>query len=58
MIYIVHFADGKTAQIHASSELQARRVATMQFRGRLIVSIAPAGLLDIGFRRPPVSSQK
>jgi hypothetical protein len=53
MIYIVHFADGRTAQVHAMNQLQGRRIAIEQFRGRIVAAITQAGLLDISFRRPP-----
>ena len=53
MIYVVHFADGKTAQVHATNQLQARRIAIEQFRGRIVAAITHAGLLDMGYRRPP-----
>ena len=58
MIYVVHFTDGKTAQVHAVNQLQARRIAIEQFRGRIVAAITQAGLLDISFRRPPAQIGK
>jgi hypothetical protein len=58
MIYVVHFSDGKTAQVHAANELQARRIVLAQFRGRIVAAITRGGLLDLSFRRPPVEAWK
>ena len=58
MVYVVHFVDGKTAQVHATNQLQARRIAIEQFRGRIVAAITQAGLSDISFRRPPAQIQK
>jgi hypothetical protein len=58
MIYVIHLSDGRTAQVHAANELQAKRLAIAQFRGRLIEAVTPAGLLDLTFRRPPAEIGK
>ncbi len=58
MVYIVHFDDGKTAQVNATNQFQARRIAIEQFRGRLVAAITQAGLLDLTFRQPPVEMAK
>ena len=58
MIFIVHFSDGKAAQVHAANQLQARRITVAQFHGQFVVAINPAGLLDLAFRSPPVERDK
>ena len=52
MVYEVEFADGSTAQVNASTDYGARRLAVAKFRDKLVVSVRKAGLLGM-MQRPP-----
>lgn len=55
MIFEVHFADGTKAQISATTGYMAQRLASAQFKGKLIIAIRKAGLMGLAQRpQPPV----
>jgi len=58
MIYEVRFDDGSVAQINASSDVTARRLAVEKFKEKLVVSVKRAGLLGMANRRPPLEVPK
>ena len=51
MVYEVEFADGTTAQVNASTDYGARRLAVAKFHDKLVVSVRKAGLLGM-LQRP------
>lgn len=53
MIYEVEFNDGTTAQINASGDYAAMRLAVAKFKDKLVVSVRKAGLMGMAQRRPP-----
>jgi len=53
MVYIVQFADGQNEQVNAGNDIQAMKAAVEKFPNRRIIAVKRAGLLDMGFRRPP-----
>ncbi|HVN89758.1 MAG TPA: hypothetical protein VMT61_08090 [Candidatus Binataceae bacterium] len=53
MVFIVEFADGTQLQVRAGTALDARAQAKAKFKEKMVVAVHQAGLLDMGFRRPP-----
>jgi hypothetical protein len=53
MVYVVQFADGQTAQINAGNDLQAMKFAVKKYPDRRVIAVKKAGLLEMGYRRPP-----
>ena len=53
MIYTVQFADGQNAQINAGNDLQAMKFAVEKYPDKRVIGVKRAGLLEMGFRRPP-----
>jgi len=58
MIYEVRFDDGSVAQVNASSDVTARRLAVEKFKDKLVISVKKAGLLGMSMRRPPLEVPK
>ncbi len=53
MVYVVRFADGQDEQVNAGNDMQAMKIAVEKYPNRRIIGVRRAGLLDMGFRRPP-----
>jgi hypothetical protein len=58
MIFEVEFADGTKAQISATNGYMAQRLASSQFKDKLIVAIRKAGLMGLAQRPHPSMQHK
>jgi hypothetical protein len=58
MIYEVEFNDGTRAQVNASSDYAAMRLAVAKYHDKLVVTVRKAGLMGMSQRRPPTEAGK
>lgn len=58
MIFEVDFADGTKAQVNATNGYMAQRLASSQFKDKLIVAIRKAGLMGLAQRPQPPTQHK
>lgn len=58
MIYEVEFNDGTTAQVNASNDYSAMRLAVAKYKDKLVVAVRKAGLMGMTQRRPPTEAGK
>ena len=58
MIYEVEFNDGTTAQVDASNDYSAMRIAVAKYKDKLVVGVRKAGLMGMSQRRPPTEAGK
>ncbi|HXZ87750.1 MAG TPA: hypothetical protein VEF07_04205 [Candidatus Binataceae bacterium] len=58
MIYEVEFNDGTTAQVNASNDYSAMRIAVAKYKDKLVVGVRKAGLMGMSQRRPPTEAGK
>ena len=58
MVFEVEFVDGTKSQISATNGYMAQRLASSQFRDKLIVAIRKAGLMGLAQRPHPLMEHK
>jgi len=58
MIFEVEFADGTKAQVNATNGYMAQRLASAQFKDKLIIAVRKAGLMGLAQRSQPRPATK
>ena len=58
MIFEVEFSDGTKAQVNATTGYMAQRLASSQFKDKLIIAVRKAGLMGLTQRTQPRPTPK